>query len=142
MKIHCSKCHKTLTEDLYKTSVRWVPGILGTPTVKDASKICTKDDKVKKGLFFEEPSWQAYSNKWDDNEPAQILKQTQRSVVVSEQSVLEGVVPKFVDGYGCCDWSGGMPLSCECGNHLGDMHLDCYEDGSVQFVSKNITRKY
>lgn len=142
MKLHCSKCHKALTEDLYKVSVRWIPGILGTPTVKDAGKIYTEDYKIKKGLFFEEPSWQSYSNKYDDNEPAQILKHTQRLLIVGEGSVLDSVIPKFISGYGCCNWSAGMPLTCECGNHLGGMHLDCYEEGSVNFIDRNVTRGY
>lgn len=36
----------------------------------------------------------------------------------------------------------GEPLICDCGNELGEMNLDCYEDGSVYFYSNRVRRSY
>lgn len=148
MKLLCSKCKKVLTRDLYPVSVKWGTSIFGRKIVVNTSDVFDitgefpTECKVKSGLFFLTKGEPAHSNKWDDQYPAIIIPKTKPSLVVSRNSILDGIIPKFKPGYGCCDYSMGETLSCSCGNTLGDMFLDCYEDGSVQFNTKNVDRHY
>jgi hypothetical protein len=63
-------------------------------------------------------------------------------IVCSKLSVLDGVIPPFKRGHGCCNYSMGEELLCECGNNVGHMYLDCYEDNTVEFIEKKVTRNY
>jgi hypothetical protein len=63
-------------------------------------------------------------------------------IIVSVESILQNVIPIFKDGYGCCNYSMGHELKCSCGVHVGDMHLDCYEDKVIKFCTKNTIRFY
>lgn len=163
MKIQCKKCNKTLTKDLYLVKVKR-DGITGGITnLKD---IWLKDDpewdyldwdddseevqepssynygSMKAGIFYKLVGIRSYNNKYCDERPAQIIKSQKDKLVVGRTSIVEGVVPKFKSGYGCCDYSMGEPLICTCGNEVGEMYLDCYEDSSINFHVNKIRRVY
>lgn len=65
-----------------------------------------------------------------------------KRLIVGELSILENIIPPFKGGYGCCNWSMGRELLCSCRNVLGEMYLDCYEDGVVEFDIKSVDRAY
>ena len=46
----------------------------------------------------------------------------------------------MTSGYGCCNWSLGRILTCDCKQILGEMYLDCYEEGYVKFFNKSVVR--
>lgn len=145
MKIACNKCKKILTEDLYKVSVKWGAGLFGGKVILNEKQVYDiynydgfTEGKVKKGLFYEIPAYQAVNNKYAEDCPAQILRATPKILSVGENSILDGVIPEFISGYGCCNYSMGEPLNCSCGHTVGNMFLDCYETGRVGFVQKNI----
>jgi hypothetical protein len=157
MKLQCSKCKKTLTEDLYQVKVVWEESRLsGRKLVKNSGAVFDttggivdedgdvyfQEYKVKRGLFFKRRGDKASANKFCDDTPAQILKATEDTLVVSEKSVLEGIIPAFISGYGCCGYSMGEPLKCSCGHTIGEMFLDCYEEGKVDFIEKHVDRVY
>jgi hypothetical protein len=100
------------------------------------------ETKMREGIFYISKKESAWSNKYDDNMPAQIIPESKPKIVVSKESILDGVIPPFNTGYGCCDYSLGEPLKCSCGVVLGGMYLDCYEDGCVKFDIKKVNRVY
>jgi hypothetical protein len=126
--------------------------------------IQTSDEKdyiFKKGVFYIKPAERKYS--WiykdvngvdskkeyiedygDDGQQHyhRILGGEPQMIVCSQMSVLDGVIPPFKSGYGCCNYSMGRNLVCECGNHVGHMYLDCYEDNTVHFIENKVTRTY
>ena len=59
---------------------------------------------------------------------------------MSKNSVINGVIPLNPINC-CCNWSC-KPLICECGNEVGIMNLDCYEDGAIRFDLKSVIRSY
>lgn len=144
MKLHCAKCNKQLTHDLYKVSVSRLNGV-----VLNINDIWHKDTEcdyprsdIKSGLFYETRNRPKENNKWHYDKPAQIIRKIKSEFVVSEASMCDGVIPPFKSGYGCCNYSMGEPLMCECGNHVGSMYLDCYEDKSVHLIKENVVRVY
>lgn len=97
---------------------------------------------MKSGLFYETRNRPKENNKWHDDRPAQIIRKIKSEFVVSEDSMCDGVIPPFKSGYGCCNYSMGEPLMCECGTHVGGMYLDCYEDKSVSLIKDKVVRVY
>ena len=69
-------------------------------------------------------------------------KKDDPTFIVGKDSVVDDLIPEFKQGYGCCHYSGGYNLHCYCGNHIANLHLDCYEDGSVRFLQKEVNRLY
>lgn len=144
MKLHCAKCNKQLTHDLYKVSVSRLKGV-----VLNINDIWHKDtgcdyprSDMKSGLFYETRNRPKDNNKWNDDRPAQILRKIKSEFVVAEGSMCDGVIPPFKSGYGCCNYSMGEPLICECGTNIGGMYLDCYEDKSVSLIKDKVIRVY
>ena len=123
MKLKC-KCGKFLTHEMAHSKY----------IIKSDSKMTTGYFKLLKG----KPS---YNNKWSDNEPAQVIKALPKRIMVPEGSIMDGVVPHFREGHGCCNYHGG-DLKCSCGNVLGWMDLDCWQLGSVDFYEKAVVRVY
>ena len=78
---------------------------------------------MKKGLFFVEK------------------KSQKQQIVVSKLSVLGGIIPKFTEGYGCCNWMSEL-LYCQCGKKLGIMDLDCHQPEYIKFNEKYVRRNY
>ena len=63
-------------------------------------------------------------------------------IIVHKNDILDGVIPKFISGYGCCNWSFGYELKCKCGKVVANMYLDCYESGVIKFDPKKVVRSY
>ncbi len=61
---------------------------------------------------------------------------------VSVKNILPDIIPPFVSGYGCCNWSFGEHFKCSCGNVLGKLYLDCYEDKIVDLFFKSVEPVY
>ena len=146
MKLLCGKCSQPLTIDLYKKKVHWVKYFYRF-LVKNHKDIFDNHGRIKKGLFFyskSSPSMMNYVESYDnpDKYEKYIIKKEPSLIVIGMPSLLDGIIPEFKTGYGCCHYSMGENLYCECGQHLGHMYLDCYEDGSVEFITKNVELKY
>ncbi|CAL9964994.1 hypothetical protein VPHD479_0093 [Vibrio phage D479] len=161
MKLQCSKCSKPLTSDMYQAKVHWFPGWF-SDRILNPGAIYNKDQPIyddqdgvsegileryewgsfKRGVFYMSQGQKKENNKYCDDRPAQIVRKRASEIVVGQSSIFDGIIPPFKRGHGCCNYSMGEKLKCECGNHIGHMYLDCYEDGSVHFVEKNVTRVY
>ncbi len=61
---------------------------------------------------------------------------------VSVENILPNVIPPFISGYGCCNWSFGEHFKCSCGNVLGKLYLDCYEEKVVDLFFKSVEPVY
>lgn len=96
---------------------------------------------MKSGLFYETKCNLKFNNKYSDELPAQIVRKEKSQFVVAQGSILDDIIPPFKSGGGCCNW-GGTLLKCSCGNTLGEMNLDCWQDGSVWFIKENVRRSY
>lgn len=140
MKITC-RCGKVLTETLRplkKMGVR--PYLYSDPEDNDVEETETfyprgtfeLQRKRKYGWGFEDSGIKGYYKVIHEPEV----------LVVPQESVLEGVIPHMPQGYGCCNWSMGQELKCECGRVIAEMYLDCYEMQTVNFLSKQIVRSY
>lgn len=152
MKIHCNKCNKQLTQDLY-----YVPNKNGTDgymSHKTFKRVYTSEHgvgysqqkyRMKKGVFFIEKSKPAYNHNYDTSGIEglhQVIKRSPDTFVVGERSFIDGIIPDFKSGWGCCNYNMGSKLSCDCGNGLGEMFLDCFEDGRVELHHNKIKRVY
>jgi len=118
LKIAC-KCGKLLTKDLLPSS------------------------KLKSGSFSIQKK-EKYSWKEEDSEIKDYYKiiHVPPRLIVPEKSILDNIIPEFKEGYGCCNYSNGKELICECTNKLGEMYLDCHEIKAIYFLPKNINRIY
>lgn len=138
MRLLCKDCKKILTKDLYP--------------VKD-SKSLEKDDYrenpdmidyvFKTNVFsIQKPLKHSIHCKENPHDNYQVNWKTPHRIRVSQFSINQNVIPEFKEGFGCCNWSIGEVLTCECGNKLGHMFLDCYETKEVQFIPKSVIRSY
>jgi len=148
MKLHCHKCKKQLTESLVYIPLK-VADFGGDVVWLNEKKLFNYEDlgdyherKMKQGVFYISKKEPAFINKYADDEPAQLLPKIDPMIVVGKKSVLQGVVPEFKHGYGCCNYSLGEPLLCTCGVCLGKMFLDCYEDEYIEFYPNKVDRNY
>lgn len=152
MKLKCSKCNILLTQDLYCQKVSYDKH--RRLTSKSLSKIHTsahgisysqQEKRMKKGLFYIKKASPAYNRDFKVHgiqDYFQVVKPSEKRLVVGERSFLEGVIPLFKSGYDCCNYNMGEELFCECGNLLGEMYLDCFEDGSVELRDGGVRRVY
>lgn len=157
MKLHCHKCKKILTKDLRPVKVcwKWNPFIcqhyiINRKDVYETTEVWDEEYRipgdsvvVRRGVFYNTPK-STYNYSYEDSSIKgyyRVIKTSER-LVVGYRDILKDVVPLFKEGYGCCNWALGAPLKCECGVELGEMHLDCYEDGSVRFNPDKIERRY
>lgn len=147
MKLSCSKCQKILTEDLRPFKIKQVA--YGMIENWDDMLDDPADDgdftqqKMKAGIFFD---YKGCTFNWTSKDNGMkgyfnVIKY-KPYIGVSEKSILEGVIPPYEIGCGCCNWSMGETLTCECGNKLGEMSLDCWEFGHVDFNPKKVNRVY
>lgn len=171
MKLHCHKCNKQLTQDMYMVPYKdhlskrvWNKETY-TESWEDTDGILHEDKEVeytfKRGVCYFKPCERKYSWTYKDANQIDSKKEYVKSygdnggqhyhnvlggqpakIVCSEESILEGVIPKFKTGHGCCNYSMGEYLVCGCGNRVGHMYLDCYEDKTVEFIEKNVVRTY
>jgi len=156
MKLCCNKCKKILTTDLRPVKVQWDKWgyIVNKYDVfhKKSSKWYDPEGdsheyyeagNMKGGIFYETKK-EHYNHTPEDSGIDGYYKVIKKDskIVVSGTSVLEDIIPPFKDGWGCCNWSLGKSLECGCGNTLGEMYLDCYEDYSILFNKKSTERVY
>lgn len=155
------KCGKYLTEDLYPVNPKYNKHGYTTNSKmfeKSTEEECyTTDEKgdpvqevytqkgrFKKGIFVK---LRSHKYNWDFScsgikDYFAVVKKPAR-IAVSENSILHGIIPPFKSGYGCCNWSMGHELLCpDCQSVLGGLHLDCYEDGAIDFLEKAVVRVY
>lgn len=141
MKLFCNRCERRLTKNLYKAKVKWKhEPFFNLKIVANRGDVYDGEGKVKGGLFFIKNEVRKFNNY--NVEPMVIQSSRPTMLVVGENSVLDNIIPPFREGCGCCNHSMGGTLTCSCGNTLGKMYLDCYEDGSVRFYEKSVQRKY
>lgn len=171
MKLLCSKCSKPLTMDMYMVPYKdylskrvWDKEVY-VEKWEDCDGEVYENEKViytfKRGVFFISPRERKYSWTYKDVDGVdskkeyvadygddgsqhyhRVLGGKPATIVCSSSSVLDGVIPKFKKGYGCCNYSTGHTLLCECGSELGGMYLDCYEDNTICFIDKSVVRCY
>ncbi|AGN51504.1 hypothetical protein VPLG_00065 [Vibrio phage eugene 12A10] len=168
MKINCSKCNKQLTQDLYQVPYKYFNKEYGvSKRVWDRIEYTgtdgyyDKEYRFKRGIFIINPKERKYSWTYKDCNGVdskreyieeygsdggqhyhRVLGGNPQVIICSGESVLEGVIPKFKEGYGCCNYSMGHILTCSCGNTVGHMYLDCYESNTIHFIEKKIMRTY
>ena len=161
MKLCCNKCKNILTKDMY-----YVPRPKGPPfTNKTWFRVwegsMSEGYYIKDGLFYIKPYEKKYSWTYKDSSCVDSKKEylesygddghqhyhsvlggSPETIICGEGNVLEGIIPPFKEGHGCCNWSNGASLLCKCGNKVGKMYLDCYEEGIVKFLTSNTDRVY
>lgn len=152
MKIKCSKCKTLLTEDLYYAKVSYdkynyltKASMRRVMTTDHGVSYSQSEYRMKKGLFYISKAQPAYNRTYSDHGIEgyyKVIKATKNRLVVGERSLLAGVFPLFKSGYGCCNYNMGEELLCKCGNVVGEMHLDCFEDGRVELFEKSVDRCY
>lgn len=167
VKIHCNKCNKTLTQDLYPINHKYYDTrkVWDTIVVKEiiGGEMSTYSTKTfKRGIFIQQPATKRYN--WTvvdmygcdskmqvkreeyycekDLSYHRVLGGETKKLVVGRLSLLRDIIPPFKSGFGCCDWSNGQELICSCGSNLGEMYLDCYEEGVVKFHESSVRRVY
>lgn len=139
MKIAC-KCGKPLTKDLRKAKGRVAVYI------KEEWNEFSHTEYHLPPLSFHDIS--PYTRVWDygpdeyhETRDCHYTK-VPAKILVLRSSMLPDIIPPMPSGYGCCDWSGGASLKCECGNKVAELYLDCYERGEVYFFTNMIRRVY
>lgn len=152
MKLKCSKCNTLLTQDLYYQKVSFDKhdyltkgGLSKIHTSDHGISYSQQDKRMKKGLFYIRKASSAYNRGFDVHgieDYFQVVKASEKRIVVGERSFLGGVIPIFKSGHGCCNYNMGEDLFCKCGNLLGEMYLDCFEDGSVELREGAVRRCY
>ncbi|UZV41091.1 hypothetical protein vBVpaMR16F_25 [Vibrio phage vB_VpaM_R16F] len=162
MKLKCGKCNKPLTTDLRPVKVRWKYNpLMKSYYVSNPKAVFTYKtevfetmegehqedvimiDRMKKGIFYlTKPLKYNWTPEDCGIEKYYRVHNEKQKIVVSELSLVKDVVPPFKQGYGCCNYSMGEPLKCNCGSLLGEMYLDCYETGQVMFDIKKVIRDY
>lgn len=136
----CSKCKKELTSDLYQLRKKEEPIDHVYAFDSSTNRYELESVSFKENVFRYSPKSKQIFTDPDDgyykvfHEPA--------TYSVSRYSVLSGIIPPFTEGSGCCNFSSGHELKCSCSNVIGKMFLDCYEDSRVDFIAKNVDRKY
>jgi hypothetical protein len=66
----------------------------------------------------------------------------QKIIQINPNNVIEGIIPKFKTGGGCCDWHG-LSIKCpSCNKEVATANLDCWQDKNVTFYENKVTRKY
>lgn len=160
MKLHC-RCGKCLTEDLYPVNPKYDKQGRTTNNkmfekTKEVKYYDTNEEgdpvqevyeshgRFKKGIFVK---LRSHHYNWNFDHSGikgyfAVIQKPER-IAVSENSILSGIIPPFKAGYGCCNWSMGHELFCpDCQNVIGGLHLDCYEDGVVEFLERAVVRNY
>ena len=142
MHLNCSKCKKRLTTE----SLR--PIKEDKAFIKEYSSEEYKEEDfyniiMKKSVFFirkdQKLGWSAKDS--GIKGLYQVIKQ-KGGIFVSQFSIDENIIPEFKTGYGCCNWNMGQYLKCSCGNLLGEMYLDCFEEKYIKFYKKSVDRVY
>lgn len=160
MKLHC-RCGKCLTEDLYPVNPKYdkqgrtTNNKMFEKSIEEecyttnengdpVQEIYTHHGRFKKGIFVK---LRSHKYNWHAGmsgiEGYFVVVKKPARIAVPENSILQGIIPPFKSGYGCCNWGMGQELFChECSALLGELHLDCYEDGVVEFLEKAVVRNY
>ena len=118
MKLHCNKCNKVLTKDLYQTKKLkqhiehdYCVELPQGAYLATNKSVTIFDYKAESGDGLVGRRLQSYKD------PA--------TFSVSKANTLN--VPNFKEGWGCCDYHG-TNLVCSCGSVVGIMNYDCWID--------------
>lgn len=163
MKLKGDKCKTTLIKDLRPVKVKFdkegyifnkwqvwsrIPDKYHDPEI-DGEIIPLVYGNMKEGIFYQSKKevWNNKIEPWGDEDDTQVgnylrVITLSPKIVISGDSLLDGVIPPFQEGWGCCNWSSGRLHCPTCNIEIGIMHLDCYEDYSVRFYVKKVERCY
>lgn len=131
MRLNCNSCGKTLTNDLRP--------VRGLECVSVEGEF--EYNQIPVGGFIRGREVPAWNHSWCKEVPTKLIPKSQAHLSVGVLDILDGIIPPFKSGYGCCNWSG-VGLQCSCGSKLGEMYLDCHESKYVDFYEKNVRRVY
>lgn len=124
MIIKCNKCLTPLTTDLYPTK-HWI-----TVFDIDTGGYCY----IQEGTFV---NGDLSKGHWGHRYTKSIKS---REIYINPKNYLLPI-PEFKEGLGCCNISG-LRAVCSCGNELGYLNLDCWQDKHVGFYETSVTRSY
>lgn len=167
MKLQCHKCQKNLTVDLlpvksYRKMFEYEWGVDHIDMEGDVYYDWIKSPNPRRVVFVNKTkpyawTWKDYLGVDTKQEAIDfygekeanlafsmynMIKSNPAHFIVHEDDMVEGVIPPFEEGGGCCNWSLGELLECECGTVLGEMNLDCYEDQTVHLYENSVRRVY
>lgn len=121
MKLHC-KCGQQLTRSMFP-SKEWTEVYVERD---DEGFIVWGNFEKLKGSF------QIIYHEWYE----------QDMFLTNRDSVLDGIIPPYKNGRGCCDLDM-CPIHCpNCNEDVGRANLDCHQDKSVDFFEKKVDRRY
>ena len=154
MKLKCSKCTKLLTTDLRPVKLKydqdervknrkdvWEYRISKYYDEEHDEEIWYEFGDMKAGIFYvTKKEYYNHTPKDSGIDGYYKVIKLKPEMVVSGSSLLGGVIPPNPINC-CCNWAW-EPLKCGCGNVLGTMKLDCYQDYSVSFDIKKVVRCY
>jgi hypothetical protein len=131
MKLHCNKCNKVLTKDLYQTK-KLKQHIEHDYCVGDEDGFPSYHKTVielPQGAYLAtNKSVTIFDYKVESagrvGRRLQFYKKP-ATFSVSKADTLN--VPNFKEGWGCCDYHG-TDLVCSCGSIVGTMNYDCWID--------------
>ncbi|MDK9790621.1 hypothetical protein KJB35_04380 [Vibrio sp. D431a] len=64
-------------------------------------------------------------------------------VCVGDSSLLQGVLNENGSNAGCCNFGMGHELKCpSCCLQMGELYLDCFENGTVKLFTESVQRVY
>jgi hypothetical protein len=144
MKIQC-KCGKFLTKDLRPVKKYICKDAFETFQDQDGVDIVEKRKKYifpSGGFMIQRKDKFSWTEKDSGIKGYHSVIHTPERLIVYKDDILDNIIPKFISGYGCCNWSFGYKLKCECGNKVAEMYLDCYESGVIKFIPKKTVRFY
>lgn len=136
MKIVCKKCNLSVTnKDLMPIQMK--RGYIQKDNTDHPQTI------VRPGSFFiERKTKTAWNFEQHEIEGYNITIHRPEALVISKFDVNEDIIPVFKEGYGCCDYGFGEKLHCTCGNLIGLMSFDCFEEHALRVLPKQVRRVY
>ncbi len=142
----CSKCKKPLTDSNLRPYKKKYKRFSRKIKNKDKYNNTQKTIKYKKIIspvvFF--PFSEYYNDVFFYHNIFLKNKNHDKKTVysLSVKNILPDIIPPFISGYGCCNWSFGEIFKCSCGNALGKLYLDCYEDKSIDLFFDSVDSVY
>lgn len=156
MKFACNKCKTIFTNDIRPVKVKRDQQGYITNLYDVYYKVVNKyydseeDEKVygnfRKGIFYLSKGYTCNNDISADECPSQIGKyfrviKKPSEYIMSAEDLVEGTIPPNPKNC-CCNWSSHLFECKSCGEYLGLLHLDCYEDYSVSLNVKKVERVY
>lgn len=141
----CSQCKKPITNSNLRPYKKRYKRISYTQKNKDKYDTRKIVIKKKKNIIptFSVPFDENFNTVFMYNNIFMVTKNKNiKFYCLSSSNILPNIIPPLESGHGCCNWSFGELLSCSCGNVIGKMYLDCYEDSSVELFFKHVEPVY